>query len=294
MRALLLVLVLALWVTAAVAHPDLEFQIEALDAAIRAQPENAVLYLDRGDLHRRHGDLPAAQADFSMARKLDPRLADLDWREGRALAEAGDVVAAERLLSRFLALDPDHPGALEQRALVCSRQGRHQEAAADLELAIQSSQNPAPGLYTRLVVEWLAADPTEPGPARQWLAVAMQRFPAEVSLLGLAVDIELSQSQASAARRLLQASPPALRQLPQWVWRWALLGCLEGDPQAVDALVALVDRERNGSARPGTWLVPALQVETLLREPGAQRCGGLAAATLQQDVAQRLGEWASH
>jgi hypothetical protein len=42
MRALLLVLVLALWVTAAVAHPDLEFQIEALDAAIRAQPENAV------------------------------------------------------------------------------------------------------------------------------------------------------------------------------------------------------------------------------------------------------------
>jgi regulator of sirC expression with transglutaminase-like and TPR domain len=61
----------------------------------------------------------------------------LDWREGRTLAEAGDVVAAERLLSRFLALDPDHPGALEQRALVCSRQGRHQEAAADLELAIQ-------------------------------------------------------------------------------------------------------------------------------------------------------------
>ena len=63
-------LVLCLAVLPAAAHLDLEIQIANVSEAIAREPENATLYLKRGELYRAHEEWSASESDFLTARKL--------------------------------------------------------------------------------------------------------------------------------------------------------------------------------------------------------------------------------
>ena len=282
-------LLLGLLANCALAHPDLDLQIEALDQAIIANPGDASLYLQRGDLHRRHGDYETAQADFDQARLLDPKLSELDLREGQALVDAGQLAAGESLLDRYLARFPDRATALVARASARSGQGRHREAAADLVAAIDNSPQAAPVLYSSLAVEWLATEPSETDSAGQVLAAALQRFPSEISLLGLATDLALAQAAIPQARTLLARVPPALGQLPQWAWRQGLLDCISGTPDAKSALQAMVARMGEQGARSGTWQPPPLTVSVRDGSGPSEWCQAVAQASLKREIVLRLG-----
>lgn len=287
MRAFLLSLVLL--TGNAVAHPDLEQQIVVLNEAIRANPGAADLYLLRGDLHRRHGDWDAAQTDFNTARVLDPALTDLDWREGHTLVDAGQLAAGEALLTRFLERYPGHAGALETRAQARSMQGRHREAAEDFAASIAHGKQPAPVLFSNLAVEWLAASPPDANAAQAVLEQALQRFPAEVSLQGLAVDLALAEGRVLRARQLLETADPALQRLPQWAWRQNLATCLAGGADAARAVQELATPHGLTVGRRGTWQAPDLPDIPGVSPPDHAWCRNAAKAGLDQEVALRLG-----
>jgi hypothetical protein len=56
----------------------------------------------------------------------------------------------------------------------------------------------------------------------------LERFPVEVSLLGLGTDIALSVDRADTAASYFEPLPAALRKLPQWQTRIERAHCLKG------------------------------------------------------------------
>src|SRR3989442_4174267 len=56
------------------AHGDLHKRIEALGESIQSHPNNAELFLKRGELQRLHGQPELAIPDFKRALELNPTL----------------------------------------------------------------------------------------------------------------------------------------------------------------------------------------------------------------------------
>ena len=197
-------------------HPDLELQIEALDARIQAGEVNAGLLIKRGDLYRRHEDYPAAARDFAAARKLSPDDSLIDFYEGRLQFESGHPEAAEHHLARYLASHPQHARAWMLRGEANIQLGKPVNAAEYFDQAIQTAKSPSPGLYRLLILARVAIGETAWDAAANAANTGLARFGTEVTLLGLGTDIALARNQPEEARRYLDLLPTALQNRPQW------------------------------------------------------------------------------
>ena len=133
--------------TVSSAHPSLDGPLHELTARIQDAPDDATLYLERGDLQRAHGVLDGALADYARAgvHGADPIV--VDFATGELLLEAGWPHAAEAHLDQVLAAHPDHERALLARARARVQLGRGTEAAADYSRAISLQSAPSPDHY---------------------------------------------------------------------------------------------------------------------------------------------------
>ena len=232
------------------------------------------LYLRRGDLHRRHQDWPGAARDFETARELEPGNPWIDWYEGRFRTESGQWAEGDSLLSRFLEAHPEHTGAYQSRAAARWRMGNPLAAAEDYAQAITRAERPAPVLYRSLVITQIASGEAFLTAAAVSVDAGLQRFPAEVSLLGLGVDLALAGSNPQRAAAYLAQLPPGLSGLAQWAFRQALLSCMESDRELAAAQLQVLAGEtgRAESRRAGTWPVPLDSIRQLAAEPGREDC----------------------
>ena len=87
--ALVVTALIAVRITAVVsAHGDLHEQIAAASRAIARQPDDAALYLARGELYRAHHDTDPRSRDYATALRMDPTLDAARLARGRLLVEA--------------------------------------------------------------------------------------------------------------------------------------------------------------------------------------------------------------
>ena len=200
-----------LWSAGAAAHDALQDQIAALTREIAADPDNARLYLRRGELHRLDRELPAALADYSRARRLDPGLAAVDLGAGRAFLEANRPGEAKSSLERFVRARPhDAEGRLElARALV----GLGSRSAADAHYAraIALAPDLRPDVYFERAKSLRAAGRLSA--AIQALDEGIARLGPLASLEELALEVELARKNYDGAlARLDRIFPPTARQ----------------------------------------------------------------------------------
>jgi predicted Zn-dependent protease len=130
----------------AFAHGDVHDRITNLTARIKLTPNNAALYLERGELHRVHREFTNAFTDFDHAQQLDPKLYMVDYCRGRTLMEAGDFQAALPPLTRYLGRMTNDANAFATRARVyVARRRKTLRAPSGLRpRAIPSSTSSAP------------------------------------------------------------------------------------------------------------------------------------------------------
>ena len=131
-------------------HEALDEQIGKLTRGIKRFPRDAHLYLERGDLHRLHGNWAKAVADCKRARQLNPRLARADLYLGKVHLDAGQPRLSLRPLDRFLIGKPRHVGALVIRARALALLGEHLRAVEDYTKAIDQirlPRKPRPGFF---------------------------------------------------------------------------------------------------------------------------------------------------
>lgn len=182
------------------AHGPIHEQIALLTARIQEDPQNATLYLRRGELHGLHEDWDAALADYDRAAQLSPPLAAVDLARGKTLLRAGRFRPAKEALDRFLTGRPHHPDALLARARVLSELSESRAAARDYGRAIAGWEQlgqPKPEYY----LEWARALTAlgEDGQALRALDAGIEELGSIVSLQLPAIEIELTRGQYDAA-----------------------------------------------------------------------------------------------
>ena len=264
-------------------HPDLDLQIEEISWQISQSPSNADLYLKRGDLFRRHNDWLNAAWDFEKVRELEPDQAQIDWYEGRLEVNEGHWAEGDELLSRFLESNEKHASAYHTRAWARWQLGRPQAAAHDYASAILNSERPAPALYRSLVITQFASGGDLLAQSRATVDAGLQKFPGEISLLGLAVDLALADKNVDRAARYMGTLSAGLLELPQWTFRQAVLSCLQGDLEtAISGFESLLlAAESQASNRTGSWTVPLELIEKLVVKSELSTCRDAVLTTLK-------------
>jgi tetratricopeptide (TPR) repeat protein len=223
-----LFLLLVLVSPAVYSHADLLLQIEQLTEQLEQQPDNADLLLKRGNLQRRHGDWVSARADFRRVREIQPDNKTIDWFEGRLDVESGRAAEGVQYLDRFLLANPDHAIALQNRAQGQLLLGQPLLAAQDFATVIETSDKPAPSLYSANSFALIDAGGEHFSSAMKVVQSGLARFPSEINLTGIGVDLSLAQSDTDTADELMGQLPVAIQKLPQWQTREALMDCLNG------------------------------------------------------------------
>lgn len=200
----------------AAAHPELAVQSAELDQALNEQPVNPELLIRRGDIHRREGHFAEAEQDFAAARLLEPDNPELDFYQGRLLLDMGQAEEADALLSRWLAAHPEQATAWLLRGDARMQMNQPLAAAEAYAHAIGLSERPSPGVYLLQANALQVAGPAHWQQALSVIDSALEKFPLEVSLLGLGMDIALASGLRDLAGSYFERVPTAVRALPQW------------------------------------------------------------------------------
>jgi len=219
---ILLGIILAAWSMAPVcAHPEIEEQIQAVDRQIKKKPQDAALYLQRGELHRIHRDWEKAEADYLRVRELDPEMVIVEYCLGRMRLESGNPEQARSLLGAYLEKRPGDAAALTARGRALEQLGKHLDAAKDFSKAIRHASGTSlrPELFLERARSLMAAGPEHIDEAVAGLDEGLERLGEPVALQLYAIELETAaRKYNSAIRRIDRLAAQAARQEP-WLMR---------------------------------------------------------------------------
>lgn len=179
------------------AHPDIEVRIAAVTKQIDARPDDASLYMRRGNLHREHRDWEKALADLDRAAELAPNLADLHLARGRLWFDAGQFAEARGELDRFVSLRPGHAIGLIARGRLLRAMGEQAAAGEDYDRAIRAADRPGPQLFLDRARAFAEAGEFER--ALSGLDEAATRLGPVLSLESYAIELEATRHRYDAA-----------------------------------------------------------------------------------------------
>jgi Flp pilus assembly protein TadD len=118
--------------------------LAAYRSGLERQPDSHELHGNLGTLLARQGDRTGAESHLREATRLSPAFQPgLHVTLGALLAEGGRLEDAEREYERVLSREPEHPGALNNRAIALYRTGRREEAREILETLVAAHPNHA-------------------------------------------------------------------------------------------------------------------------------------------------------
>ena len=198
------------------AHPEIEAQVEIVNRQIEREPQNAALFIKRGQLHHTHRDWDAALRDFDRAAELDPNAYVVHRRRGETLLEKGRPGDAKQAFDEFLRYNGDHAEAMVQRAQALAQLGAVDEAIADLNRAIERSARPQPDWFLeRARLSATQVDGIDE--ALRGLDEGLARLGQLVTLEILAIDLELRRERHDAAVARIDKLMSRMPRKEQWL-----------------------------------------------------------------------------
>ncbi len=214
-------LVFLLAVGSVAAHPGIDEQIAHVTSLIEKDPENATLFLRRGELYRIHRGWARAEADYASARKLDPDLAPVDLCMGKLKLDADRPVEAKQALERYLARRPDDSDALAFHGRALARMGQYVAAAASFTRAVASvrSDRPRPEFYLERAQALDAAGIAHLDEALRGLDEGLARLGNPVVLQNYAIELELKGRRYDGALARLEILASQSQRKESWLVR---------------------------------------------------------------------------
>lgn len=257
LRLTALIALAILGVTSAVAHPELEEALVRLNAQIALTPEDAGLYLDRGELYAQHADPLQAEANFLRAAELQPRLPRLDQLHGKLALAQRDYHDARLHLDRALALDRNDTTAYLLRARTHTALENRAAALADYDAAFARLASVRP----ELVLEQVALLSPAEGLVR--LDHAIERTGPAPALVTRALELELALGRTDAALHRLDRLAAASERKEFWLKRRGDI--LQASGRTSEAVAAYAAAESALASLP-EWLRESPEVVNLSAE----------------------------
>lgn len=219
--ALLLIVVFASLTRPALAHGDLEIQIDELSIAIEKKSGDAFLFFQRAELYRRILAWDAAKNDYARAEKLGYSKTELDYYRGRMFVQAGDDAKATQHLDKYIKNHPNDSRALTTRAKISTRPPL--DAVDDLDKAIVFSDRPSPDMFLDRAKLTIKAGPKYFDRMIAGLEQAIAHFGPLVSLLEFGVTESETTSNWQLAIKLANKLPEQIKGSPRWMYRIGLM-----------------------------------------------------------------------
>ncbi|MFN0079449.1 MAG: hypothetical protein ACKVY0_23540 [Prosthecobacter sp.] len=232
-------------------YHDLE---TAISAQIKAEPDNAELYVKRGRLHLEHADWKTALIDLERADRLAPGMLESELVRGEALALAGHWEAALAVLNDLLMAHANQPQGLLQRARVLKQLKQDEPCLNDYRRALEKTPHPEPDLFQEVAEALMACGHGEE--AVQVLQRGLQAVGAVPSLVLKAMEIETAAGHFDAALSRIEAMQKSAPRPEPWMAKRAQLLAQAGRHAASRAawqalathLAALPNLERGSHA----------------------------------------------
>jgi len=234
----------ALLLVSTAAHPGIDEQIAELDKRIAATPNDATLYLRRGELYRIHRNWKQAEADYSHALKLDPDLIIVRQCIGRMMLESDRAAKAIKPLESYLAKRPNDTKTLALLSRAYVKLGKHLEAAESYTrtLATVKHGKPRPEYYLERARALIAAGPKHIDRALAGLDEGLKALDHPVTLQLYAIELEIDHLRYDAAlARLDQIASRSVRKETWLIRRGEILEKAQRLEQAKQAYQAALD-----------------------------------------------------
>lgn len=231
---------------AACAHPEIEDALARLSDRLAATPNDATLYLERGELYAKHEDWTTAEANYLRAAELSPQLPRLALARGALALSTGHAAEARPFFDRAVAAAPADPEARILRARALAQLGLRPAALADYAVAFEHLPAPSPELFLERAALFAA-----PADAVRSLDEAIERLGPVISLHLRALDLEVSLGRIDAALARLDLLATGSERPEQWLKRRGDVLAAAGRPAEARAAYA---KARNAIARLPAWL----------------------------------------
>jgi tetratricopeptide (TPR) repeat protein len=220
----------------AFAHGPAHERIAALTKDLEQRPQDAALWLARGQAYAGDGDAKAALADFDRAAACDPGLADVELARGETLSASGDGPGAVAAFTRFVGRRPDFAPGYVARARAWVRQEKFPEAAADFAEAIARAPAPEPTWYLEQARAFQRSG--KPAEARSALEAGQARLGPLVTLVVPLLQLEVEAGEIDHALTRLEKFTASQSRKERWL---SLRGeILEGASRKTEARAAFL------------------------------------------------------
>jgi len=220
------------------AHGDLHDRIVEVSRQIDKHPDDARLYLKRGDLHRAHEAWPEAWADYEEASRRSPGLHVVDRSRGQLLLAWGKPDQAKAYLDRYLRQCPEDGDAYLSRARVLYALGSFAGAVRDFTRTIDHVDPVQPQHYVeRARAERALGEDHLPGAIRG-LDEGIARLGSNVALELLAADLEVDAKRYDAALARVDRIAARTPRKHPWLARRGSILEVAGRPAAARAAYA--------------------------------------------------------
>lgn len=246
------------------AHGDVHLRIAALRLQILQEPDNARLYLQRGEAHRENLDWPAAEADYDQAAQLDPRLAAVELCRGKLLADLGRTNEARSVFDQYLERFPEDGEALIVRARLLARLGETRLAIEDYNRGLKHLQNPQAEFY--LERAQLQAGAGQHTAALRGLQEGIENLGPLVALQLYALDLEIERRNFDGALSRLDDIMAQSQRKERWLARRGEI--LRAAGRSAEARAAFEDSLSAAQRLPPRLQQSPLVIELLKRVSG--------------------------
>lgn len=197
------------------AHGVSSEQLKHLTVQIQSTPNNADLYLRRGEVHRQLGNAKAALADFDKVQTLAPERLEVDVYRARLHLETNVPELAQLVLDRYLKLRPEHTEAVLLRAQTNAKLGERALAIRDYTTALHRLAQPKPELF--LVRAQLQMEAKQLDAAINGLDEGIAKLGSLVTLQLMAIEVEGKRKHWDAALRRLDELSARLERKESWL-----------------------------------------------------------------------------
>jgi tetratricopeptide (TPR) repeat protein len=129
--------VVVLAFTTAVMCRAYENPLTFYDSVISHNPNNALMYNNRGNARLAAGDVSGAIDDLTRALQLNPNMAVAYYNRGNAYDAMGGLAEAIKDYDKFIELNPQEAGGYVNRGNAYDTGGDHEKAIKDFDRAIE-------------------------------------------------------------------------------------------------------------------------------------------------------------
>lgn len=249
------------------AHGPVHESIIRVTKQIKANPDSADLYIQRGQFYQVDDDFDKAFSDYTTARELAPHLQIIDLQFAKLFAKNNYANSALIYVNQYLANQPKNLNGLMSRAAIYTQLGKDSLAVLDFEEGIAQANNPVPEYYLDISKAVLAADSTNFDDAIKWLQKGEKTIGFNIVLRSYAIDLAILQGDYDQAIAYVDEILEKMKRKEKWLIKKAEIYETANRPKEAYATykAALQSIKQLPRHTRGTRVVTELQAKATLK-----------------------------